>query len=180
MTGDEREPEGRSVDHVAANAPLTAGEQAPDFGLHDTPHARLALEDFGGAAVVLLFYVADWHPVATDQLTQFAELMPELERLGASVVGVSVDGTWSHAAFARATAVPFPLLADDDPPGAVARAYGVFVRESGRSRRGLFVIDPNGVVRWSATFPDEVNPGVDGVLSSLEGIVGSDRSAMAS
>jgi peroxiredoxin len=138
------------------------------------------LADLRGRAVVLAFYVADWHPVATDQLAQLAELMPELDRLGASVLGVSVDGTWSHAAFASATAVPFPLLADDDPPGGVARVYGLFVPESGRSRRALFVIDRTGVVAWSATFPDEVNPGVDGVLSALETIAETSRSALAS
>jgi peroxiredoxin len=138
------------------------------------------LADLRGRAVVLAFYVADWHPVATDQLARLAELRPELERLGAWVLGVSVDGTWSHAAFASATGVPFPLLADDDPPGGVARAYGLFVPESGRSRRALFVIDPMGVVAWSATYPDEVNPGVDGVLSALEAIADQGRSALAS
>ena len=127
---------------------------------------------------MLAFYVADWHPVAMDQLAQLAELTPELDRRGASVLAVSVDGTWSHAAFARAVNVPFPLLADDEPPGAVARAYGVFVPESGRSRRALFVIEPTGVVGWSATVPDEVNPGVDGLMSALEMV--ADRSALAS
>lgn len=97
------------------------------------------------------------------------------------MLGVSVDGTWSHAAFARAVPVPFPLLADDDPPGGVARAYGLFAPETGRSRRALAVIDRNGVVAWCATFSDEVNPGVDGVLSALEAIAAqTNRSAVAS
>ena len=74
----------------------------------------------------------------------------------------------------------FPLLADDEPPGAVASAYGVFLPESGRSRRALFVLDPAGVVAWSATYPEEVNPGVDGVLSALEVIADPGRSVLAS
>ena len=171
---------GRPVERDQGDAPLGTGVHAPEFNLHDTPHSRVALADLGSRAVVLAFYVADWHPVAMDQLAQLAELTPELDRLGASVLGVSVDGTWSHAAFASAANVPFPLLADDEPPGAVAVAYGVFVPEAGRSRRALFVIDPAGVVAWSATYPDEVNPGVDGVLSALEAIADQGRSALAS
>ena len=150
--------------------PLSAGAPAPPFALHDSPHSRAALADFRGRAVVLTFYVADWHPVASAQLALYQELLPHLERLGASVLGISVDATWSHQAFARASGIGFPLLADDAPPGAVARAYGVFVPETGRSRRALFVIDGEGIVRWSATFPDALNPGADGVLSALEAL----------
>jgi peroxiredoxin len=130
----------------------------------------VALEDYRGRAVVLAFYVADWHPVAGAQLALYQELRPHLERLGAAILGISVDATWSHQAFARASGITFPLLADDAPPGAVARAYGVFVPETGRSRRALFVIDREGIVRWSATFPDALNPGADGVLSALEAL----------
>ena len=151
-------------------APLPAGSRAPAFALHDTPYSRVALHDFRGRPVVLAFYVADWHPVATDQLAVYQALLPQLEHLDAVVLGISVDATWSHDAFARATGIGFPLLADDAPPGAVACAYGVFVPETGRSRRALFVIDPEGVVRWSATFPDMLNPGADGVLSALEAL----------
>ena len=137
---------------------------------HDSPHSRVGLEDHRGRSVVLAFYVADWHPVASAQLGLFQELLPHLERLNAAVLGISVDATWSHAAFAQAQGLTFPLLADDAPPGAVARAYGVYVPESGRSRRALFVIDGEGVVRWGATFPDALDPGADGVLSALEAL----------
>lgn len=155
---------------------LPPGSPAPAFVLHDTPHSRVALHDFRGRAVVLAFYVADWHPVAADQLAVYQMLLPELERLDATVLGISVDATWSHAAFARANGIQFPLLADDAPPGAVARAYGVYVPEIGRSQRALFVIDPEGLVRWSATFPDMLNPGADGMLSALEALNRQPRS----
>jgi peroxiredoxin len=151
-------------------SPLSAGTRAPGFALPDTPHSRVALDDFRGRAVVLVFYVADWHPVATDQLVVFQGLLPELERLGASVLGISLDATWSHHAFALAHGIRLPLLSDDAPPGAVAKAYGVYVPETGRSRRALFVIDAEGIVRWSATYPDAINPGADGVLTALEGL----------
>ena len=147
---------------------LAAGAAAPPFALSDTPYSRLALDDLRGRDVVVVFYVADWHPVAAAQLDRYQELLPELERRGAAVVGISTDATWSHESFARAQGITFALLADDSPPGAVARLYGVHVPETGRSRRALFVIDAGGVVCWGAVFPDQLDPGVDGVLSALE------------
>jgi peroxiredoxin len=151
-------------------SPLAAGALAPSFALSDTPSSRLALEDLRGRDVVVVFYVADWHPVATAQLARYQELLPELERRGAAVVGISTDATWSHESFARELGITFPLLADDSPPGAVARLYGVHEPETGRSRRALFVIDGGRVVSWSGVFPDALDPGVDGVLSALERI----------
>jgi peroxiredoxin len=152
---------------------LSAGARAPLFALRDTPHSRVALDDFRGRAVVLVFYVADWHPVATDQLTVYQSLQPHLEQLGATVLGISVDATWSHHAFASAHGIRLPLLSDDAPPGAVARAYGIYVPETGRSQRALYVIDPEGFVRWSEAYPDALNPGADGVLSALEALRGA-------
>jgi peroxiredoxin len=149
-------------------APLVPGSIAPAFVLHDTPYSKIALADFRGRAVVLAFHVADWHPVASAQLALYQDLLADFDRLNATVVGISGDTTWSHEAFARTNGLQFPLLSDDEPPGAVARAYGVYVPEVARSQRALFVIDEEGFVRWSAAFPDAVNPGVDGILSALE------------
>src|SRR4051794_1829945 len=150
--------------------PLAAGSHAPDFTLRDGPNSIVSLSDLLGRAAVLVFYVADWHPVAGDQLVQLTALQPEFERLGASVVGIAVDSPWSHAAFAAEKSISFPLLSDDAPAGQVARAFGVYSAASGRSERALFVLDPSGTVVWSGTFPDTVNPGVDAVLSALEAI----------
>jgi peroxiredoxin len=152
------------------HVPLAAGSRAPHFNLHDGPHSTMGLTDLLGRAAVLVFYVADWHPVAGDQLAQLTESQPEFERLGSSVVGIAVDSPWSHAAFAAEKSITFPLLSDEAPAGDVARAFGVYSSASGRSERALFVLDPSGVVVWSETFPDTVNPGVDAVLSALEGI----------
>ncbi len=138
--------------------------------LHDTPYSSISLSDLRGRAAVLVFYVADWHPVASDQLVQLTALHPELERLGASVVGIAVDSPWSHAAFAADKSISFPLLSDDAPAGEVARAFGVYSSASGRSERALFVLDASGTVVWSGSFPAAVNPGVDAVLSALEAI----------
>jgi peroxiredoxin len=143
---------------------------APPFALRDTPHSRISLADYGGRAVVLVFYVADWHPVAEIQLTRWQALLPDLEGLEASVVGISTDAVWSHAAFARAHGLEFPLLADDDPPAAVARAYRLHGPGSARSRRGIVVVGRQGLVAWSASFPDAVDPGIEGALGALEAL----------
>ena len=155
---------------LGLQVPLAAGSRAPQFTLRDGPHSTIGLNDLLGRAAVLVFYVADWHPVASDQLGQLAELQPEFERLKSSVVGIAVDSPWSHAAFAAEKSISFPLLSDDAPAGHVARAFGVYSSASGRSERALFVLDPSGTVAWSGTFPDAVNPGVDAVLNALEAI----------
>jgi peroxiredoxin len=152
--------------------PLPAGTAAPPFDLRCAPHCASALDDFRGRRLVLAFYVADWHPVCGAQLALYQELLHEFERLGAALVGVSTDTLWSHAAFARALGLRFPLLADRTPHGAIARAYGVYDPAAGAARRGLFVVDDRGVVRWSAVFPDAINPGADGALTALERLAG--------
>ena len=149
---------------------LPPGSPAPRFSLPDSSHSRLSLDDLDGGPVVLVFHVADWHPVADEQLLQIEQLRPVIEGLGASVVAISVDATWSHDAYARAWGLGFPLLADDAPIAAVASAYGVYASETGRSRRALVVIDRLGIVRWSAVFPDALAPGVEGILDTLEGL----------
>ena len=83
-------------------------------------------------------------------------------------MGISVDGAWCHAAFARDRKLHFPLLADFEPKGQVSRAYGAYHEEGGFSERALFVIDSKGVIFWSYTSPLGVNPGADGILASLE------------
>ena len=149
---------------------VPAGTLAPRFALRDAPHSRIALDDFAGHPLVLVFHVADWHPVATAQLTGFQAMLSQLNRLGAAIVAISTDGTWSHEAYAASLGLTFPLLADDEPPGGVARRYALWEPGSGRSRRALVVVGRDATVRWSATFPDAVDPGVEGVLSALESL----------
>jgi peroxiredoxin len=156
---------------------LPPGEAAPGFSLRCAPHCRGSLEDLRGRPGILAFYVADWHPVCCSQLALYEELLSEFQRFGAGLIGISADSIWSHAAFARAYGLHFPLLSDQSPRGAVARAYGVYNWRTGTSRRALFVLDGDGIVRWSATYPDAVNPGADGILSALEKLVHSVEAA---
>jgi peroxiredoxin len=150
--------------------PLPAGTPAPHFELQSAPDQKVALTDFRGQPVVLVFYPGDWSPVCSDQLALYQELLPEFERLGAELLGISVDGIWSHLAFAKDRNLHFPLLADFEPKGEVARAYDVYRADDGTTERALFVIDGDGVVRWSYVSPVGVNPGADGILRALESL----------
>ncbi len=149
---------------------LDSGAKAPHFTLKSTPDQSVSLQDFLGRPVVLAFYPADWSPVCSDQMGLYAQVMPEFKKHGAEVIGISVDGIWSHLAFSKDRKLNFPLLSDFEPKGAVSRLYGAFDPRNGESTRALFVIDAKGVIRWSYLSPDGVNPGADGILTALEGL----------
>src|SRR4029453_15968788 len=144
------------------------GTAAPEFSLRSTPDQSVSLSDLRGRPVILAFYPADWSPVCGDQMTLYNEGLSEFQTHGAALLGVSVDGIWCHRAFANERRLRFPLLADFEPKGRVARAYGVYRAADGVSERALFVVDGAGVVRWSYVSPIEVNPGADGILTALE------------
>jgi len=147
---------------------LSAGTPAPNFTLKSTPDQAVKLSDFCGRPVVLAFYPADWSPVCGDQMALYNEILPEFQKLGAELLGISVDGSWCHIAFSRDRKLHFPLLADFEPKGAVARLYGVYREADGTTERALFVINAAGVIHWSYVSPVGVNPGADGILSALE------------
>lgn len=153
---------------------LKAGTIAPDFSLHATPDQSIALRELRGRPVVLAFYPADWSPVCGDEMTLLNATRHEMEAFGAVLLGISVDSVWSHTAFAEQRKLHFPLLADFEPKGAVARAYGVYRETDGTSERALFVIDGEGVIRWSYVSPIAINPGVDGILDALGRLQGKE------
>jgi peroxiredoxin len=98
----------------------------------------------------------------------YNEMLSEFEALDAELLGISVDGAWCHAAFSRDRKLHFPLLADFEPKGEVARLYGVYRQGDGSTERALFVIDANGIIHWRFVSPVGVNPGAAGILSALE------------
>jgi peroxiredoxin len=149
-------------------SPLPPGTLAPDFELPSTVGTKVGPSNLRGRPVILAFYPADWSPVCTDQLALYQEVKPEFDKHGAELLGISVDGLWSHRAFAKDRNLRFPLLADFEPKGEVSRAYRVYRAQDGTSERALYVIDPDGVVSWSYVSPTEVNPGADGILRALE------------
>ncbi len=156
-------------------AALEAGTHAPDFTLQSTPDQAVSLHEFQGRPVILAFYPADWSPVCGDQMTLYNEILSEFKRFNAQLFGISVDGKWSHLAFAKENKLHFPLLADFEPKGAVARLYGAYRKREGTSERALFVIDADGVICWSYVSPVGVNPGADGILNALEKLAAGGR-----
>jgi peroxiredoxin len=101
-------------------------------------------------------------------MSLYNEILPEFRRLKAQLLGISVDGVWCHAAFASDRKLHFPVLADFEPKGSVARAYGVYRQADGTTERALFVIDAEGIIAWSYVSPLGVNPGAEGILAALE------------
>lgn len=149
---------------------LTAGTKAPNFNLRATPDQLISLSDFKGRPVILVFYPADWSPVCSDQLAIYNELLSEFRHYRAEMLGISVDSVWCHLAFENQRKLHFPLLSDFEPKGEVSREYGVYREQTGTSERALFVIDEEGYIKWSYLSPYNVNPGAEGILSTLENL----------
>ena len=133
-----------------------------------TPDQSISLSQLRGRPVILAFYPADWSPVCGNQMALYNEILTEFRQFGAELLGISVDGAWCHYAFGSARNLHFALLADFEPKGEVARAYGAYRAEDGTCERALFVIDEEGVIQWSYRSPVGVDPGADGILQALE------------
>jgi peroxiredoxin len=161
---------------MASASILPPGARAPDFSLESKPGERTTLREFRGRPVVLVFYPADWSPVCGDQVELYNEIHSEFQKFNAQILGISVDSVWCHQAFARSRKLEFPLLADFEPKGTVAKSYGVYRQNDGTTERALFVLDGDGVIRWSYLSPIGENPGADGILAALEELQGQTRS----
>jgi peroxiredoxin len=151
---------------------LTPGTVAPEFTLKCTPDQSVALEEVRGRPLILAFYPADFSPVCSDQMAIYNQILDEFRAYDAHIFGISVDGTWCHSAFARDRHLHFPLLADFEPKGGVARAYGAYNTREGVAERALFVIDRESKIFWSYLSPMGVNPGADGILDALARMAG--------
>lgn len=148
-------------------AVLQPGRDAPDFTLPDETGRAVSLREFRGRGVILAFYPGDWSPVCGDQLALYNELVPDFREMGAALLGISVDSTWSHAAYAKNRNLHFPLLSDFQPRGAVSRRYHAYREDDGTCERALFVVDRDGTIAWSYLSPIDVNPGADGIVGAL-------------
>jgi peroxiredoxin len=104
-----------SHDSPARSRVPDPGTPAPDFTLHSTPDQKVSLSEFRGRPVILAFYPADWSPVCGDQMALYNQILPEFRRHQAELIGISVDGSWCHDAFAADRKLHFPLLADFEP-----------------------------------------------------------------
>lgn len=149
---------------------LAIGTPAPDFTLFTTPDQQIRLSQLKGKNVVLCFYPADWSPVCGDQMALYNEMLSFFNKQNAQVLGISVDSKWCHLAFSGDRKLHFPLLADFEPKGAIAKMYNVYDEQEGQCMRALYVLDPDGIIRWNYLSPVGINPGADGILDALESI----------
>lgn len=137
----------------ARNTPLPVGTTAPDFALPDASGQTVRLSDFRGRPVVLVFYPLDWSPGCSQQLDLYQSERAEFDRRGAQLLAISVDSIYSHGAWAAVRGISFPLLADFNPRGAVAKRYNVWREDDGFSERALYIVDPEGVIRYAHVSP---------------------------
>jgi len=125
---------------------VTVGDTAPDFTLPGTGDRSYSLSEYRGQPVVLVFYPGDNTPVCTKQLTSYTADIGEFEGVNAQVLAISPQSVESHEGFASKHGFKFPLLADTDKR--VAALYGT-LGPLGFPRRSVFVVDPDGVVRYA-------------------------------
>jgi peroxiredoxin len=119
--------------------------------------------------VLLVFYPLDFSPVCSDQLSVYQEVIGEIEAKGATLLGISIDSGYAHAAFREKLNLTFPLLADFKPKGEVSRAYGAWIERADTSNRSLVLIDEDGKVEWSYESPSPVEiPGANLIFDALE------------
>jgi peroxiredoxin len=135
---------------------IAAGEPAPDFTLRDQDGEEVSLSDYKGRRVMLVFYPQDFSPVCGDQFSIYQEVKPEIAAKGVELLGISVDHSWAHKAFQEKLGFDTTLLADFEPKGEVARAYGSYLEKFGFANRTLVLVDENGMVAWTYESP---NPG---------------------
>lgn len=131
---------------------INVGDSAPDFELTDQTRSPIRLSDYRGKKhVLLVFYPLSFTGVCTGEMCAIRDDLPSFCNDEVQTLAVSVDSAAVHAAFATQEGLVFPLLADFWPHGDVARRYGVFDDERGLAVRGTFVIDKDGVVRYTDT-----------------------------
>jgi peroxiredoxin (alkyl hydroperoxide reductase subunit C) len=129
---------------------VNVGDEAPDFTLRDQNNEEFTLSSFRGTkAVLVIFYPLAFTGICTGELCRVRDELPAFQNDDVQVVTISVDSTYSHKIFAEREGYDFPLLSDFWPHGAVAQAYGAFNDKTGFANRGTFLVDVNGIVRFT-------------------------------
>jgi peroxiredoxin len=150
---------------------VTVGALAPEFTLKDQDQKEVKLSDFRGKKpVVLVFYPLDWSPTCTKEHACMVNDKKQFEDLNAQVLGLSVDSTWSHKAYADKMGIHYPLLADFHPRGAVAAKYGVYLEDKGITGRSIFIIDRDGKLAWRKDYEIPVVPDIAEVSKALAAV----------
>ena len=137
---------------TGAGAPAP-GSSAPDLTLPDTHGTPVTLSELRGTPVALVFLPFAFSGICTGELCELRDNIAAFDEAGVRLLVVSCDPMFALRAWAEQEGYTFDLLSDFWPHGAVSRAYGVFDEASGHALRGSFLIDADGVVRWSVVNP---------------------------
>jgi len=156
------------------------GQPAPDFNMPstrniDTLAENVKLSDYKGKWLVLLFYPLDFTFVCPTELISFSDRLEEFQGIGAEVVGVSTDSVHSHRAWLKTPqdkngieGVKYPIASDVG--GKLARAYNILVEDANIALRGLFIINPEGVLQYSVVHDLNIGRSVDETIRVLQGL----------
>lgn len=156
------------------------GQKAPEFAMPTTKNLErldhvAKLSDYSGKWLVFFFYPADFTFVCPTEITAFSERAQEFKDADCEILGCSVDSVHSHRAWIKTPTdqhglgpIHYPLASDITKQ--VARDYEVLVEEEGVALRGLFIIDPEGVIRYQVVHDMNVGRNVDEVLRVLEAL----------
>jgi mycoredoxin-dependent peroxiredoxin len=131
-----------------ASETLGLGQPAPGFMARNQYGELLTVGGLRGAPAVIIFYPWAFSSICRDELAAIRDDHERFVALRTRVLAVSCDAMYTLRAYADAEGIPFDLLSDHWPHGAIAQAYGVFDEESGCARRGTFVLDSAGLIRW--------------------------------
>jgi mycoredoxin-dependent peroxiredoxin len=126
----------------------TLGQQAPSFTARNHHGELVTVSALRGAPAVIIFYPWAFSSICRGELAALRDDHEGFATLGSRVLAVSCDAMYTLRAYADAEGIPFELLSDHWPHGAIAQAYGVFDEAAGCARRGTFVLDASGVIRW--------------------------------
>lgn len=154
------------------------GNIAPDFTAFTTQGA-LSLSEFDGKWVILFAHPADFTPVCTTEFIAFSRMYDKFKNLNTELLGISVDSIYSHIAWLRdieeklEIKIPFPLIADPDKE--ICKMYNLLDEKTGVALRGIFIIDPDGKIRFSAVYPFEMGRKIDEILRCLRALQISDE-----
>jgi peroxiredoxin len=155
---------------------IAVGQVAPDFTLQNQDKKEVKLSDFAGKKnVVIVWYPLDWSPTCTNEHACFVNEMKAFETLDAEVLGVSVDSTWSHKAYADKMGIKYSLLADFHPKGAMSEKYGVYMADKGIAGRSIAIVNKAGKIAWIKNYDIPVVPD----LKEVEAALGQVKTATA-
>jgi len=156
------------------------GQPAPDFDLPstkniDTLDENVKLSDYKGKWLILMFYPLDFTFVCPTELIHFSDRLDEFQGVGAEVVGISTDSVHSHRAWLKTPqdkngieGVKYPIASDVG--GKLAKAYNILVEDANVALRGLFIINPEGVLQYSVVHDLNIGRSVDETLRVLQGL----------